>query len=463
MCGAVKERRDRPNGHPSHSPFEDPKKTGERPVQSGGRSSIRHLPVEPLKSLGRGRLRRRNLQTRLLLSHLTVLVVGLGIFVGVGLVSSPQLFVVQLERLEIAGFQISRARRQLIRGFDLVWRQSSFWSAIAGAATAGGVSFWASRRIVKPLKEMEAVTRQLAAGDLGARVRAYDIAELDQVGQSFNGMADSLAGVEQRRRQLVGDLTHELRSPLTVMRGYLEELASDVIEPSPELYGRLVRETRRLERLVRDTQELSKVEAGHLPLDIRAIPGESLGELIVGLVDQLRDQVVDKDLTLAMDLPEELPTVAADGDRLHQILVNLLSNALRHTPLGTVTIWARRLPPEFNHPAQLPRGNSEKQGDGKKNDPSLWLGVTDTGEGIGAESLPYIFERFWRGDLARDRQVEPGMSLESSSKRTSGAGIGLAITKQLVERHGGKIVAISEPHRGSTFYFDLSLAKARWK
>ncbi|MEM9246393.1 MAG: HAMP domain-containing sensor histidine kinase, partial [Cyanobacteria bacterium P01_F01_bin.153] len=423
----------------------------------------KHLPIEPLKSLKRGDLRRRSLQTRLLLSHMAVLVVGLGIFVGVGLVSSPQLFVVQLERLEIAGFQISRARRQLIRGFDLVWRQSSFWSAIAGAATAGGVSLWASRRIVKPLKEMEAVTRQLAAGDLEARIPAYDIAELDQVGQSFNGMADSLTGVEQRRRQLVGDLTHELRSPLTVMRGYLEELASDAIEPSPELYGRLVRETRRLERLVRDTQELSKVEAGHLPLNIQAIPGTSLRELIVGLVDQLRDQVVEEERTLTMELPEGLPAVAADGDRLHQVLVNLLSNALRHTPKGKVTVWVRRSPPEFSHPAQLPQGDSEKQGGSTRNDQSLWLGVTDTGEGIGAESLPYVFERFWRGDLARDRQVEPEMSLENAPRRTSGAGIGLAITKQLVERHGGKIVAISEPHQGSTFYFDLPLAKTGWK
>ncbi|MEM9770827.1 MAG: HAMP domain-containing sensor histidine kinase [Cyanobacteria bacterium P01_D01_bin.73] len=418
--------------------------------------SMEERSLRKLNLWGMG-LRSRNLQARLLLSHLAVLVVGLGIFVGVGLVSSPQLFVVQLERLEIAGFQISRARRQLIRGFDLVWRQSSFWSAIAGAATAGGVSFWASRRIVRPLKEMEAVTRQLAAGDLEARVRAYDIAELDQVGQSFNVMADSLAGVEQRRRQLVGDLTHELRSPLTVMRGYLEELASDAIEPSPELYGRLVRETRRLERLVRDTQELSKVEAGHLPLNIQPISGESLRELITGLVDQLRDQVVEEELTLAVDLPQDLPSVAADGDRLHQILVNLLSNALRHTSTGTVTVWARRSPVVFEHPAQVP--DEADTADNTQRSKSLWLGVTDTGEGMAAENLLYIFERFWRGDLSRDRQIEPN----TQPGRTSGAGIGLAITKQLVERHGGKIVAISEHHRGSTFYFDLPLAKTGWK
>ena len=388
---------------------------------------------------------KRNLQTRLLLSHLAVLVVGLGIFVGVGLVSSPQLFVVQLERLEIAGFRLSRARRQLVRGFDLVWRQSSFWSAIAGAVTAGGVSYWASRRIVRPLKEMETVTKQLAEGDLEARVPAYDIAELDRVGQSFNRMADSLAGVEQRRRRLVGDLTHELRSPLTVMRGYLEELSSDSIEPSPALYQRLVRETRRLESLVTDTQELSKVEAGHLPLHIAPMAGPSLRELIVTLMDQVWDQVVAEALSLTVDLPEPLPTVAVDGDRLHQILVNLLGNALRHTTTGTITVWGRRSPPQFTTPAQTPTEETTAT-----DSPFLWLGVTDTGEGIAADQLPHVFERFWRGDGSRDRQV--------AQRWTSGAGIGLAITQQLVERHGGQIVAISEPHLGTSVYFSLPLA-----
>ena len=390
-----------------------------------------------------------NLQTRLLLSHLVVLIVGLGIFVGVGLVSSPRLFVVQLQQLEIAGFRLSRARRQLIRGFDLVWRQSSFWSAIAGAVTAGGVSYWASRRIVKPLKEMEAVTQQLAAGDLEARVPAYDITELDRVGQSFNRMADSLAGVEQRRRQLVGDLTHELRSPLTVMRGYLEELSSDNLQPSPELYRRLLRENRRLERLVNDTQELSKVEAGHLPLQIAPMDGRSLQEFMVSLQDQFQDQVVEDEAQLIVDLPEDLPVIAVDSDRLHQIFVNLLGNALRHTPTGRITLWVRRSSPQFHHPFQPPLPDSSII-----DAHYLWLGVTDTGEGIAAEHLSQVFERFWRGDVARDRQSLP----QPSQRRTSGAGIGLAITQQLVERHGGTIVAISEPHQGSTFYFALPLA-----
>ena len=390
----------------------------------------------------------RNLQTRLLLSHLAVLVVGLGIFVGVGLVSSPRLFVVQLEQLEIAGFRLQRARRQLVRGFDLVWRQSSFWSAIAGAVTAGGVSYWASRRIVKPLKQMEAVTQQLAAGDLEARVPAYDITELDRVGQSFNGMADSLAGVEQRRRQLVGDLTHELRSLLTVMRGYLEELSSEAIAPSPELYQRLLRETRRLERLVKDTQELSKVEAGHLPLHIAPMDGRSLEELMIRLRDQFQDQILSEDLCLRLDLPETLPTVAVDGDRLHQIFVNLLGNAIRHTHTGTITLWVRRSPPHFIEPFQPPAI------DGENHAAMAWFGVTDTGEGIPAENLPHVFERFWRGDISRDRQ---GLS-QPSQGRTSGAGIGLAITQQLVERHQGELAVISEPGRGSTFHFALPLA-----
>ncbi|MGD1850416.1 MAG: sensor histidine kinase, partial [Cyanophyceae cyanobacterium] len=183
--------------------------------------------------------------------------------------------------------------------------------------------------------------------------------------------------------------------------------------------------------------------------------------VIVGVVDQLRDQVLEAELTLAVDLPEVLPPIAADGDRLHQILVNLLSNALRHTSTGTITVWARRFSPQYSHPENLPSPdntqNNRAQNNPDKN--SLWLGVTDTGEGIAAESLSYIFERFWQGDVSRDRQgAQP-----PSQRRTSGAGIGLAITKQLVERHGGKIVAVSEQHRGSTFYFDLPLAKTGWK
>jgi signal transduction histidine kinase len=231
-------------------------------------------------------------------------------------------------------------------------------------------------------------------------------------------MALSLENVEKRRRELISDLTHELRTPLTVVRGYLEELADGSIVPSAELYQRLVRETRRLERLTSDLQELSKAEAGYLSINVQPV---QLLPLLQGLVEKFRDQLLEEGPILRLDAPTELPQVLADLDRTEQILVNLLGNAIRYTEKGSILLsaWQDKADPR-----------------------KLWIAVTDTGAGISAIDLPYVFERFWRADKSR-------------SRCSGGTGLGLAITRRLVELQGGEIFVSSTPGQGSQFRFYL--------
>jgi signal transduction histidine kinase len=357
------------------------------------------------------------LRVRLFLSHFLVMVVGVGSLVVIGKVSSPRFFVKHLEQLEGPGFRLRYARTQLVQGFEIAWNRSTFWAVIAGATAAGGLSYWVAQRITQPLKQMEKITQKFASGQMDERMPANGIPELHRLGNSFNRMAASLEDVEQRRRQLVGDLSHELRTPLTVVRGYLEELAEGRIEPSPELYLRLIKETRRLERLVNDLQELSKAEAGYLPINLKSV---NLRPLLESLVERFSDQLLEEGPVLRLECPPQLPSVLADIDRTEQILVNLLGNALRHTETGSITVKAWFQPDK------------------------LWIAVSDTGTGIAPEDLPHVFERFWRADHSR-------------SRHSGGSGLGLAISRRLVELQGGRITVESQLGHGTTFRFWLPL------
>jgi signal transduction histidine kinase len=294
---------------------------------------------------------------------------------------------------------------------------------VVGATTAGGLSYWVSQRIVKPLIQMEAITQKFAEGHLEERVPPNEIPEVDQLARSFNRMAVTLEGVEQRRRELVSDLTHELRTPLTVLKGYLEGLADGAIEPSSETYQRLSREIVRMQRLVNDLQELSKMEAGYLPINVRSL---DLHSLLSAVVEKFADQLLAEDSPqVLLDYPNHVPRVIADPERVEQILVNLIGNALRYTPNGTITVQVQ--PPMKGEPNKL------------------WIAVVDTGVGIAREDLPHVFERFWRADRSRDRS-------------SGGTGIGLAICRRLVELQGGDIEVESVVGLGSTFRFSLPIA-----
>ncbi|MEL4897626.1 sensor histidine kinase [Crocosphaera sp. Alani8] len=360
-----------------------------------------------------------SLGTRLFLSHLLVMFVGLGSFIGIAKFSSPKMFIVRLEKLEQQGFfTVRSARTYLVRGFETAWNNSAFWSVIFGVSAAGGVSYIVSRRTMKPLNQMKEITQKLAQGNLEERMPNSDIPEWDQLGKSFNIMASSLQDVEKRRRELISDMTHELRTPLTIMRGYLEELASGSIEGSPELYFNLVKETKRLERLIHDLQELSKAEAGYLSISLYPI---NIMPILNSLVERFADQIMDDGPKIILDCPQQLPLVLADRDRTEQILVNLIGNAIRYTEKGTITIKA------FLKNRQV------------------WVEIIDTGIGIKPEDLPYIFERFWRADKSRSRY-------------SGGTGIGLAIARRLVELQGGKIEVESEVDQGTTFRFNLYIS-----
>lgn len=355
------------------------------------------------------------LRARLFLSHMIVMIVGLSTLVAVGKLYTPRLFILHLDNMQIGGLNLVRVRQKLVDGFESAWSRGAFWSVAVGASTAGGLSYLVAKRITQPLVHMEKVTQKITAGHLEERLPHNEIPELDRLATSFNQMAANLQGVEQRRRELVGDLTHELRTPLTIVEGYLEGLSDGTIEPTTDIYQRLVRETGRLRRLVNDLQELSQAEAGYLP--IRQEPVD-LPPLLKMIAAKFQDQLFEDSPALEVDCRDDLPPVLADPERVEQVLMNLLGNALRYTETGSITVSAKT--------------------EGRR----VWIHVTDTGQGIAAEDLPHVFERFWRADRSRDRA-------------SGGTGVGLAISRRLVELQGGAIEVQSEIGKGSTFRFSL--------
>lgn len=359
------------------------------------------------------------LRSRLFVSHLIVLVVALVTILAIGKIFSPRFFAVYLREIEVRGFRVWQYRKELVRGFDTAWSRGALWAVVSGVGTAAVASYWLSRGIVQPLEQMEEITQKFAAGEMDERMGAQDIEEFDHLAMSFNRMAAAIENIEHRRRDLVGDLTHELRTPLTVLAGYLEGLSDGAIDPTPEVHQRLLSETMRMRRLVDDLQELSKMEAGYLAIDPQPL---DLQPLLSNLVQRFSDQLLDESSpSLKLICPPAVPLVLADAERVEQILVNLIGNAIRYTPAGTIEVSVK------------PDGNR------------VWIAISDTGIGIAPEDLPQVFERFWRADRSRNRT-------------SGGTGIGLAISRRLVELHGGAIEVESELGVGSTFRFSLPIA-----
>jgi signal transduction histidine kinase len=229
-------------------------------------------------------------------------------------------------------------------------------------------------------------------------------------------MASDLERAERLRRSMVADAAHELRTPLSNIRGQLEAVRDGVIKPDADTISSLNEEAVLLSRLVDDLQELSLAEAGELKLNRQT---EDIARLIEQAVVAQQTQAATKGISVSADLPDKLPPVSIDPYRIGQVLRNLLENAIAHTGTGgTITVSARQ------------QGNY------------IEVAVVDTGEGIPPEDLPNIFERFYRVDKSRARA-------------TGGSGLGLTITKRLVEVHGGKIEAHSEPGKGSRFSFTI--------
>jgi signal transduction histidine kinase len=277
----------------------------------------------------------------------------------------------------------------------------------------------AFRGIATPLAGVMAAADAVAGGDLSARVPEYGPGEFGRLAHSFNRMAEELERADQLRRNLTADVAHELRTPLHIIQGNLEGILDGVYEPTAEHIGAMLDETRLLARLVDDLRTLSLAEAGQLPLTREPV---KVGELLADVETSFSGQAeaAGIDLRVVADGDASTMTVTGDIGRLDQVLGNLLINALRHTPAGgTITLQAE--------PAQK----------------GVHIIVSDTGEGIPPGDLPYIFDRFWRGDRSR------------SHVGGAGGGLGLAIARQLIQAHGGRNEVESEPGQGSTFTIEL--------
>lgn len=297
--------------------------------------------------------------------------------------------------------------------------RSLLYGALLAALAAVIVTFAVSGRILRPVEHLTAAARRMEKGDLRVRVDIESEDEIGQLAHAFNAMAGSLAQQEQLRRNMVSDVAHELRTPLTNLRGYLEAARDGLLAPDAALVDNLYEETMLLNRLVADLQELAQAEAGQLTLLRQPV---ALPAVIEQAVAMFRPQADAKGVALEVALPPDLPLVDADPGRIGQVLRNLLANAFAYTPAGgSITVAAESRPG------------------------AVAVTVRDTGAGIPAEHLPHIFDRFYRVDRARARQ-------------TGGAGLGLAIAKQIVLAHGGEIGAQSQPDQGSTFMFTLPVA-----
>ncbi len=285
---------------------------------------------------------------------------------------------------------------------------------------AGAAGLVISRRITSPVKRLKEASRKLADKDYAHRIPENEIQE-DELGElaiSFNDMAEKLEQTELMRRQLIGDISHELRTPLTAIKGSMEGLIDGVLSADESTYQQIYREADRLQHLVEDLQELSRVEAVQFKLKTSAIkPVQLVEEAVTSIMPTFNK----KGISLGFSVPDHLPEIQADPDRVLQIFANLLGNALQFTPKGgKVNVRVNDIPG------------------------FLEFSITDTGVGIQPSHLPHIFERFYRADPSRSRASG------------GGSGIGLTISKSLVEAHGGAIRAESAgKDQGSSFIFTL--------
>jgi two-component system, OmpR family, sensor histidine kinase BaeS len=366
----------------------------------------------------------RSLRIKIFLAYLLVIAAGVSTMIVAIVVSAPTLF----DNLVAAMMDSQTAMRDAMMAQMQPIVTQAFQSAMiaalllsAGAATlvAVAVSLFISARIVTPLRRLLAASRRITAGHYGERVPVGEPDELGALAAQFNTMAAALEGAERRRVVLIGDVAHELRTPLATIEGYTEGLLDGVVTPDIATWALLHDEVGRLRRLVQDLQELSRAEARQIPLQLHPEPPATL---VTQAAARLAAQFAEKDITLVVTIPADLPAVLTDADRIIQVLINLLGNALRATPLGgTVCVSAERL------------------------DDAIAFHVSDNGIGIAPEHLPQLFERFYRVDKARSRAL-------------GGSGIGLAIAKALVEAHDGRIWAESPgPGQGATFSFTLPI------
>lgn len=288
--------------------------------------------------------------------------------------------------------------------------------ALALPIMAAVLAYRTFRRVANPLAAIMNAADAVAEGDLSVRVPQFSGGnEFTRLANSFNNMTEELERADQQRRNLTADVAHELRTPLHIIQGNLEGVLDGVYEPTPEHIEATLDETRLLSRLVADLHTLSLADAGQLPLKLEAV---TVTDLLADVATSFSGQAEAQGIELRVDTAVLPPhtQITADVGRLDQVLSNLVVNALRHTPAnGSVTLSAKLV------------------------DNAVRIAVADTGEGIPEADLPFVFERFWRGDRAR------------THSGGAGGGLGLAIAKQIVEAHSGRIAVSSTLQEGTTF------------
>ncbi len=302
-------------------------------------------------------------------------------------------------------------------------------SAVISALIAGGFSLVLAMllayRLNKPVHDLTRASLGLAAGNLTRRVEVSGIDELAVLGRSFNQMADSLQKAEDSRRAMTADIAHELRTPLAVQRAHLEAIQDGVYPLTVENLNPILEQNQLLSRLVEDLRTLALADAGQLNLDRTST---DFIALVQNVVERFRPQAEAHQVALSFETEKDLPArliLSLDSTRMEQILGNLLSNALRHTPQGgritlTLRLDARR----------------------------ARLEVLDNGSGIPEDALPHIFERFYRADRGRSRS-------------DGGSGLGLSIARQLAQEHGGTLTAENAQGGGALFILTLPVDLAK--
>jgi signal transduction histidine kinase len=277
-----------------------------------------------------------------------------------------------------------------------------------------------ARSLSHPLQELTTAIRAMAQGQMGQQVPVRSNDEIGELATTFNQMSINLAKLNEQRRQMTADIAHDLRTPLTVLGGYLEAMQDKVLEPTPDRLETMHTEIQGLIHLVEDLRTLSLADAGQLHLNRQLTAPQNLLERVVGAFNH---RAAEKGVNFRLELSSDLVQVSVDPERYHQVLSNLVANALRHTPSGgTITL------------AAYPAGGQ------------INFAITDTGEGIPADMLLNVFDRFFRGDQAR----------EQSQGET---GLGLAIVKSIVEAHRGWVTVSSEGvDQGSKFMIHQPVA-----
>jgi histidine kinase len=371
---------------------------------------------------------RRHLGVKLFLSYLAIIFIGIVVLAVAVEVTIPSAFQRHMAGMQgMMGGMMGGTGTDMFVNFRAGVNESLAIAAFAALVVALVASIFISRRVVAPLQEITQASLRIADGHFKQRVVVLDgdpqnMDELAQLAQAFNQMAERLEHTEEMRLQLLGDVSHELRTPLTAIKGSMEALVDGVLPAERATFEQIEQEADRLQRLVNDLQELSRVEAGAYELEIQPIAIETL---VKTAVRRMESPYQHKGITLSVSLDSDLPTSQGDPDRLLQVLINLLSNACQYTPTGgEVRVQVEMLGEE------------------------IMISVVDNGIGIPPEHISRLFTRFYRVDKSRSRQAG------------GGSGIGLTIARYLIEAHGGRIWAESPgPGQGSTFAFTLPVQK----